>query len=149
MADKHGLLGHAVFAVALAGLGVLGLVWGELAYVWRPVPPWVPAGPVLAYASSVLLLGCGAGLLWPRARSRASLALALCGLSSMLLVHLPRIAAQPQEEVRWFGLSEMSIIVAGAWILFTRAAPAPGSGWRRALVGERGARLARLLFALA
>jgi uncharacterized membrane protein len=141
--------GHAVFAVALAGLGVVGLVSGDVAYVWRPVPPWVPGGPVLAYASSALLLGCGAGLLWPRARARASLVLALCGLSSMLLVHVPRIAARPQEEVRWFGLSEMAIIVAGAWILFARAAPAPASGWRRAVVGERGARFARLLFALA
>jgi uncharacterized membrane protein len=104
---------------------------------------------VLAYASSALLLGCGAGLLWPRALARTSVVVALCGLSSILLVHGPRIAAQPLEEVRWFGLSEMSIIIAGAWILFARAAPAPGSGFRRAVGGEPGVRRARLLFALA
>jgi uncharacterized membrane protein len=141
--------GHAVFVVALSGLGILSLVSGDFAYVWQAIPPWVPGRPVLAYASGVLLLGCAAGLLWPRTLARASLALMLYGLASMLLLHIPRIAMQPQKEVRWFGLAEIAILVAGAWILFASAAPEPASGWRRAVVGEPGARLARLLFAVA
>jgi uncharacterized membrane protein len=141
--------GHAVFAVALAGFGVLSLVWGDFAYIWQPVPRWIPGRPVLAYVSGALLLGCAAGLLWPRLRARASLVLAFYGLASMLLLHVPRIAVEPQKEVLWFGLGEIATIVAGAWILFAGTAPAPASGWRRAVVGERGTRLARLLFALA
>jgi len=141
--------GHAVFAVALAGLGVLSLVTGDFAYIWQPVPSWVPGRSVLAYASGALLLGCGAGLLWPRTRTRTSLVLMLYGLASMLLLHVPRIAMRPQTEVLWFGLGEIATIVAGAWILLASAAPAPESGWRRAVGGERGTRLARWLFALA
>jgi uncharacterized membrane protein len=141
--------GHAVFAAALAGLGVLGLVWGEFAYVFQPVPPWVPARTVFAYASSALLLGCGAGLLWPQTRARGALVLIFYGAASMLLLHLPRIVAEPQKEVLWFGLSEIAIVVTGAWLLFAFTAPAPEAGWRRALVGAGGARRARLLFALA
>jgi uncharacterized membrane protein len=141
--------GHAVFAVALAGLGVLSLVSGHFAYVWQPVPPWVPGRQVLAYASGAILLACAAGLLWRRMLARASLVLALYGLSSMLLLHVPRIAMKPLEEARWFGLGEMATIVAGAWILFMGTAPASASGWRRWVVGERGTRLARWLFALA
>lgn len=141
--------GQAVFAVALAGLGVLSLVSGDFAYIWQPVPPWVPGRPVLAYASGALLLGCGAGLLWPRTRARASLVLTIYGLASMLLLHVPRIAMQPQKEVLWFGLGEIATIVAGAWLLFEYEPPAPASGWRRVVAGERGARLARWLFAVA
>ena len=103
---------------------------------------------MLAYASGALLLGCSAGLLWPRIRARASLALALYGVASMLLVQLPRVVAQPRTEVRWFNLGEIATIVAGAWILYCADA-APATGSRSAGAGERGVRLARWLFALA
>lgn len=126
--------GHAVFAIALAGFGVLSLVSGDFTYIWQGVPSWVPARTVLAYASGALLLGCGVGLLWPRARARASLVLTFYGLASMLLLHVPRIASKPQVEALWFGLGEIATIVAGAWILHA---------------GERGTRLARLLFGVA
>ena len=130
----RGTLATTAFAVALAGLGVVGLVSGDFAYVWQPAPPWLAGRRVLAYASSALLLGCGAGLLPARVRPRASRVLALYGVASMLLLHVPDIARRPQEEARWFGLSEIAILVAGAWLLFA---------------GERGARPARWLFGLA
>ena len=142
-------LGHPAFAVALAGLGILSLVSGDFAYVWQPVPTWVIGRPLLAYASGALLLACSAGLLWPRTLMRASLVLALYGTASMLLLHAPRIAREPLNEVEWFNLGEIATIVAGAWILFASAAPVPAIGWRKAVGGVRGVRLARLLFALA
>ena len=142
-------LGHAVFAVALAGLGVLSLGSGDFAYVSQPVPAWVIGRGLLVYASGALLLACGAGLLWPRTLARSSLVLTLYGMASMLLLHAPRIAREPLNEVEWFNLGEIATIVAGAWILFACAAPVPASRWRKAVVGERGVRLARLLFALA
>ena len=126
-------LGQAVFAIALAGLAVVGLVSGDFAYIFQPVPAWVPGRTVLAYASCALLLTCGAGLLWERTCPRASLVLTLYGFSSMLLLHVPRILMRPQAEVRWYGIAEIAIIVAGA----------------RILAGERGVRLARMLFGLA
>jgi uncharacterized membrane protein len=139
--------GHAVFAIALAGFGVLSLGSGDFAYVWQPVPAWVIGRSVLAYASGALLLACSAGLLWPRTLASSSLVLTLSGMASMLLLHAPRIARAPQNEVEWFNLGEIATVVAGAWILFAGAAPP--NGWRRAVVGQRGARLARRLFALA
>jgi uncharacterized membrane protein YphA (DoxX/SURF4 family) len=142
-------LGRVVFAVALVGLGVLGLGSGDFAYLWQPVPTWAVGHPLLAYASGALLLACGAGLLWPRTVARASLALILYGAASMLLVHAPRIVKEPKTEGEWFGLGEVATIVAGAWILLAGAAPVAVGRWRKALVGERGVRLARILFALA
>ena len=142
-------LGHPVFAVALAGLAVLSLGSGDFAYVWQPVPSWVIGRPLLAYASGALLLTCSAGLLWPRTLVRASLVLTLYGMASMLLLHAPRIAVDPLNEVEWFNLGEIATVVAGAWILFASATPVPAIGWREAVGGVRGVRLARLLFALA
>jgi uncharacterized membrane protein len=147
-------LGHPVFAVALAGFAVLSLGTGDFAYVWQPVPTWVPGRLLLAYASGALLLVCAAGLLWPRTLARSSLVLALCGVASMLLLHVPRIARQPLVEVEWFNLGEIATMVAGAWILFASAeraaaVPAPATAWRKAVAGERGITIGRVLFALA
>jgi hypothetical protein len=120
-------LGHAVFAVALGGLGVLSLVSGDFAYVCQPVPAWVIGRSVLAYASGALLLACSAGLLWPRTLARSSLVLAFYGIGSMLLLHAPRIARKPLEEGEWFNLGELATFVAGAWLLFAGAAPVPAA----------------------
>jgi uncharacterized membrane protein len=127
-------LGHAVFAFALIGLGAVSLASGDFAYVSQPVPHWVVARSLLAFASGVLTLGCGVGLLWPRTLPRSSLVLVVYGLASMLVLHAPRLALDPRNAAEWFNLGEIATLVAGAWILFA---------------GQRDVRPARLLFGLA
>jgi uncharacterized membrane protein YphA (DoxX/SURF4 family) len=141
-------LGRALFAVGLAGFAALGLGSGDFAYVWQPVPTWVIGRSVLAYASGALLLVCSAGLLWRRTLARSAFVLTVTGMASMLLLHAPRIARTPQVEVEWFNLGEIATFVAGSWILFASAEALPAGRWPGALTGERGVRLARLLFAL-
>ena len=53
-----------LFALGMIGLGVVALVVGDFAMVWQPVAPWVPGRTALAYAAGVLMLVCGAGLLF-------------------------------------------------------------------------------------
>ena len=52
------------FAIAMIGLGVLALVYGDFAMVWQPVPAGLPGRTMLAYASGVVMLLGGAGLLF-------------------------------------------------------------------------------------
>jgi hypothetical protein len=56
-----------LFAVGMIGLGILALVHGDFALVWQPVAPWIPGRTVLAYASGLIMLFGGVGLLffWP------------------------------------------------------------------------------------
>ncbi len=54
----------SLFAAGLVGLGVLALIYGDFALVWQPVAPWVPGRTALAWASGVLMIACGAGLLF-------------------------------------------------------------------------------------
>src|SRR4051812_2992613 len=56
-------LGHVLFAIGLAGIGVLSLASGDFAYTWQPVPGWVIWRHSLAYASGLLMFGAGMGML--------------------------------------------------------------------------------------
>ena len=52
----------SVFPLAMSALGILGLVYGDFALQWQPVPDWLPGRHGVAYVSAALLLLGGIGL---------------------------------------------------------------------------------------
>ena len=54
---------RAVFAAALIGLGILGLIYGNSALIWEPIPKDLPGRAVIIYLCSLIELGTGVGLL--------------------------------------------------------------------------------------
>jgi uncharacterized membrane protein len=140
--------GHVLYGLAVAGLGLLSLLSGDFAYVWQPVPAWVPFRHLLAYASGALLFASGLALLPRRTARAAALVLTLNFFAVwLLLLHLPEALAHPGIENYWSGCGENTALVAGAWILLALSSgePAVRPVW---LVGENGVRLARRLYAI-
>jgi uncharacterized membrane protein len=141
--------GHAVFAATMIVLGVLGLIKGDFAPVWEPVPRGVPARDLLIYLSSLISLAAGAGLLWPRAAARAARVLLACLLLWLLLFRLPVIFRAPGVAVSWEGCGETTVMLAGAWMLYAWFA----TDWDRRrfsfATGASGVRIARVLYGLA
>jgi uncharacterized membrane protein len=142
-------IGHLLFALGLAGLGILSLFFGDFALNWQPVPAWVPARAVLACLSGALLLAGGLGLLVKRTASLASFTMAAFLLSWVLVLQLPRVASASGNEGMWLGLAESTFLMTGGWTLFASLANARARARLAFISSDRGTRIARILFGLA
>jgi uncharacterized membrane protein len=136
-----------LFAIGMIGLGALALVFGDFALQWQPVAPWFPGRTVLAYLSGLLMLACGAGLLFPRTAAWSVRLLFPYGILWALL-KVPALVVAPGMEAVWLGFGEITLLLSGAWVLFVRLADLPQSSPLSPLAGETSLKAARILFAL-
>jgi uncharacterized membrane protein len=139
--------GLTLFAIGMIGLGVLALIYGDFAMVWQPVAPWVPGRTVLAYASGVLMLAGGLGLLFT-ATVAWSVRILFPYLFVWMLLKVPALVVAPGMEAVWLGFGEIAVLFAGGWVLFARLGEVPAGSPLAFLSGEKGVYLARLLFAV-
>ena len=142
-------VGHAVFAAAMIALGILGVIQGNFVAVWEPVPKGLPAREVLVYLCVVISLASGVGLLWQRAAASTARVLLACLLLWLLLLRTRDILLAPAAQGSWSACGETAVMGAGAWVLYTWFA----TDWDRQRLGfatgEKGLRIARVLFGLA
>lgn len=141
--------GHAVFAATMIAIGTLSLVRADFIAVWQPVPKAVPARLLLVYICAFVSLGSGLGLLWQRTAAHAARALLLLLMLWLVLLKLPVILHAPTQAVSWEDCGETAVMVAAAWVLYAWFA----TEWDRQHVGfatgEKGVRIARVLYGLA
>ena len=140
--------GHAVFAGTMTGLGILGLITGHLTVIWQPVPKWVPAREVLAYLCALISLASGIGLLWRRTAATAARVLLGYLLLWFLLFRVPAVFLSPGVESSW-SFGETAVMMAGALVLYAWFAPDRHRLRLDFATGDRGVRIARVLYGLA
>lgn len=141
-------VGHALFAATMIALGILGLVKSDFTVIWQPVPAGVPAREGLIYLCAIISLASGIGLLWQRAAAPAARVLVAYLLLWLLLLRVPGIFLASNVET-WWSAAQVAVMLAAAWVLYVRFA----TDWDKTHLGfangDKGLRIARVLYALA
>ena len=120
----------------MIGLGIIGFIFGDFAQLWKFAPAYVPAHEVLAYACSTIMFVCGIGLLFKPTQALAARVLFPYWAIIVLGLKLPVVLRHPLVEVTYQSMSEIVVVMTGAWVLF-------------AADDKRALRIAQLLFGLA
>jgi uncharacterized membrane protein len=129
-----------VYGLSGIALGTLGLIWGDFAGIWQPVPTETPGRTGLAYAAAVLSLAGGAALQWRRSVPVGAALLALLHLAFTAL-WARRIIGFPEMIGTWSGTAEPLAMALGAVASYAAIHPErPASA--------RLAQSARILFGL-
>ncbi len=112
------------YGLGAIALGIIGLVFGDFALQWQPVPKDLPGHHLLALASGAIMLILGLGVLWTRTARLASAALAVVYLGWVAL-HGPDTAAAPASVASWLGVAEtLSLSMGGLALLAMSSEPA-------------------------
>jgi len=133
------------FAIGMVGLGVLALIYGDFAMVWQPVPAWVPGRTALAYASGVIMLAGGAGLLF-RATASWAARLLFPYLFIWMCLKLPALFVAPGMEAVWLGFGELAALFAGGWFLFARICEPQQGSLLAFLTSEKTLRFVKMFY---
>ena len=114
-------IGLHVFGCGALALGAVGLIWGDFALVWQPVPTNVPCRTALAYIAAAALLLAGAAVQWRRSARVGALTLTTLYSLCVILLHIPRVVARPLALVTWAGVAEQLALVAGGLVAYAIA----------------------------
>ena len=131
----------------MIGFGIQGFVKRDFAPIWEPVPPSLPARSILIYLCALVSVACGVGLLGRRTSAAAARVLLAFLLLWLLLLRAPAMLRAFDVGTGW-AASQAAVMVGSTWVLYSWCA----NDWDRrrlgVVIGEKGVRIARVLFGL-
>ncbi|MBU1375695.1 MAG: DoxX family membrane protein [Alphaproteobacteria bacterium] len=133
-----------VYGLGAVGLGVLGLMVGDFALQWQPVPKDIAFRTELAWLSAALLIVGGLATIWRRTSALGSLSLGLMYGVWVVALHLPVALADASQIASWSAVAEALALSLGGlvgWAAVARPDLAP--------IGRRLFGLAPVIFGLA
>ncbi len=139
--------GRPIFAVTLAGLGLVGLLRPDLVSLWA-LPDSFPAAGALVALTSLIHVAAGVGLLIPQfAAAAARLLLLPTFLLWMVFLRLPNLLRMPVFAACW-SVFPLAVMLAAAWALYVALATPWDRAHLRVATGSTGLRIARSLYGL-
>ena len=112
----HGF-GHALYAIAAAGLAILMLTYHDFAPLWHTVPEGIPWREAWVDGVGLLVLAAAGGLCFSRT-ALPSVRVIGAYAAVWALMGVPPIFHKPLSVGSWYGVFEALTPLLGAWILF-------------------------------
>ncbi|KQV55961.1 MULTISPECIES: DoxX family membrane protein [unclassified Caulobacter] len=131
-------LGKGILGISTICFGIACFLQGDFTSFWQPAPEWLPFRPVLAFASSSLLVLSGAGLFFARTLRIAAIVQTVL-FSAYAAMWLSGLIAAPDKLGGYLGLAEQLGIAVAAATLWARSSPAMAA---RGALGPDVARIA-------
>jgi uncharacterized membrane protein len=113
-------VGRLCFALSLPAFGVLHFIYSD--YVASVIPAWIPGRTFWAYFTGVAHIAGGVSLATGvAARAAAPLLAAMFG-SWVVLLHIPRVAADLHGRPEWTSLFVATAMCGASWLIARRLA---------------------------
>jgi uncharacterized membrane protein len=110
-------VGHGLFAIAAASLGILSLSYVDFAPLGQSLPASIPWRETWLYGSALVVLVASAGLCFPRTALASAWAIGAY-LAIWAATCVPAIVSNPRNVGAWYGFCEALTSLVGAWILY-------------------------------
>lgn len=138
----------SLLSIGLIALGTLSVIFRDFAFSWQPVPEFHPGRGLLAVICGLFTIAVSVALLFRATAAVASRTLFAFFLAWMCL-KIPAVMVAPQIEGVWIGFGEIGMLLAGGWTLFARWSSLDNAAFFHRITGERGIRIAQIIFGLA
>src|SRR5713226_7929732 len=115
MTDMRQTLGRVFVAVSLVVFGVQHFIYGG--FVATLVPAFMPGRLFWAYFVGVAFFAAAAGILYKLMARPAATMLGVMFFLFVLLLHIPRIVANPSDGNEWTSGFVALAMCGGAWVL--------------------------------
>lgn len=107
--------GRVCFAISLPVFGVLHFIYYR--YVASVIPGWIPAPVFWAYFTGVAHAAAGLGIVTGVLARLAATLLGLMFGTWVLILHVPRVIADPGNRREWTSLFVATALCGGAWLV--------------------------------
>jgi uncharacterized membrane protein len=136
----------SLLSIGLTAMGILSVIYRDFAYTWQPVPPFLGRG-IVAIFCGLFMIGVSIELLIPSKAAAAVRAL-FPFLIAWFCLKIPAIIVAGNIEGVWIGVGELGMLLAGGWVLFATMSGLNDRPYFKPITGQRGIRLAQILFGL-
>jgi uncharacterized membrane protein YphA (DoxX/SURF4 family) len=144
---RHVRIAPTLFALGLAAIGALSVIYRDFAFEWQPVPPF-PGRAAAAVACGLALLLSSLALLF-RGTGVVASRLLLPILLAWLCLKIPAVVTAPLIEGVWIGFGEVGMLLGGGLALFATLSELQDTRFLQELTGPQGMRIAQIVFGLA